>query len=1292
MGLNPQQEKIVYALDEGVNVVAGAGTGKTFTLTQRIVACVKAILDREDGSGIDPMQRILAITFTTKAAEELRSRVRSALFAEAERLGDPRLAKCALEVDNAWISTIHGMASRILRDNALDFGIDPTFEVLNEDKSASIFDEALNEVLEQARTDSDALIKELLNKIPLYGIGSNSYSIVSMIEQIASHAEFMPKGFEGSVFLKGKSRPSDLLKKMVLASQDILHILRDEEWPESEKCTKEACRVDLENAVFGVDEALSKGMFDGSADDLSSPDLDVEGFLSLLFAFPPTTNRFPSRAKGYREAFTEYRGAYKSIAQEALCSIGSRRIEALLTLTKRVYSRVAEKKSEGRSLLSQGDLLRLCNEKLEQATNADILSGYEEQFAYIMVDEFQDTDRLQMSIIEKLAHKDGRGGHASLTNVCTVGDMQQSIYRFRGADVSLAKERAQEFHREGASQFELTSNYRSHKDILDSVEMVFAKHDVFGQDFLKLDACSNGLDANVSMIYEQRPRVEYDFLHYSSKRGVSADVARCLAAMRIAKHFRSLIDSGVPANRIAILLGRAFTADVYQRALSLYGIESIIVKGSIFSRTEEALLVEDILAFGANPDQGESLFRILTSDLFNVRDDDLLMLCTMDRSEDDQAFRMRSLASGLASLIAMDESELSDWTMEGRGSSLPNEGHPSFSRPFSKGMAAAALALKRFLIRSKQGSVSDALRGLLAESGWLYRAEAHRNPEGRMRASSVASAANLNKALNIVSDIESTSSGIAEVAARYASHLRTEKDTPGMLDIGGSDFVQIITVHSSKGLEYDHVAVAELKDGISKSSRFLVENHGDETYIAMRALDSEFTDADIAKVAGKVLSFTFDDEEDDPSQDDIARALLSGDPGSFYSAVEACSKRQDLEEARRLLYVAMTRAKETLFLSHTSGLDPDRPYKGIYNDIDTALKDHLKLDPETSREDIVATQMPIAFSRRCLSIDGFDEDEMMRIESVLGGNEIGDSEEAGMTGSCDACTDDAVFAIPIYEECEPPCFERRSIAHDGFHSYTSLSKGIHPDRTDLYAPSKPSDVGAHLEDRIDVTPDDLMLDATSSDGDILHDPDKATSLGTAFHRLAQISIIEHDESEDGSQSALERPDERIVAAQIRACELSDAQAIRLSDALDLWFRSAECSWFSQLERISAEVPFMLDVKVDGSDGFILEGEIDGLGIIDDESCVFIDHKTGGSSDETYEEIREKHLLQAQCYALALLESGFRSVEAHFIRVEQHDRENPNEPQMMKYSFRIDDMDALHDAIASAYMYPMEQDD
>ncbi len=87
MALNPQQQRIVSTLDNAVNVAAGAGTGKTYTLTQRIVACVKKVISEEDRVA-DPMQCVLAITFTNKAAEELRSRVRSALLVEAAQSGD----------------------------------------------------------------------------------------------------------------------------------------------------------------------------------------------------------------------------------------------------------------------------------------------------------------------------------------------------------------------------------------------------------------------------------------------------------------------------------------------------------------------------------------------------------------------------------------------------------------------------------------------------------------------------------------------------------------------------------------------------------------------------------------------------------------------------------------------------------------------------------------------------------------------------------------------------------------------------------------------------------------------------------------------------------------------------------------------------------------------------------------------------------------------------------------------------------------------------------------------------
>lgn len=112
--LMPQQLQIVKTLDRPLFVSAGAGSGKTFTLTRRIVYA----LSPESGPFVEHLDQVLAITFTKDAAAEIRDRVRRALI-------DEGMDEEALTVDDAWISTIHGMCSRILRAHALELGIDP---------------------------------------------------------------------------------------------------------------------------------------------------------------------------------------------------------------------------------------------------------------------------------------------------------------------------------------------------------------------------------------------------------------------------------------------------------------------------------------------------------------------------------------------------------------------------------------------------------------------------------------------------------------------------------------------------------------------------------------------------------------------------------------------------------------------------------------------------------------------------------------------------------------------------------------------------------------------------------------------------------------------------------------------------------------------------------------------------------------------------------------------------------------------------------------------------------------
>ena len=135
--LMPQQLQIVKTLDRPLFVSAGAGSGKTFTLTRRIVYA----LSPESGPFVEHLDQVLAITFTKDAAAEIRDRVRRALIEEG-------MDEEALTVDDAWISTIHGMCSRILRAHALELGIDPEFTVLTD--TDELMDQAVEHVLGRA--------------------------------------------------------------------------------------------------------------------------------------------------------------------------------------------------------------------------------------------------------------------------------------------------------------------------------------------------------------------------------------------------------------------------------------------------------------------------------------------------------------------------------------------------------------------------------------------------------------------------------------------------------------------------------------------------------------------------------------------------------------------------------------------------------------------------------------------------------------------------------------------------------------------------------------------------------------------------------------------------------------------------------------------------------------------------------------------------------------------------------------------------------------------------------------
>ena len=203
--LMPQQLQIVKTLDRPLFVSAGAGSGKTFTLTRRIVYA----LSPESGPFVEHLDQVLAITFTKDAAAEIRDRVRRALI-------DEGMDEEALTVDDAWISTIHGMCSRILRAHALELGIDPEFTVLTD--TDELMDQAVEHVLARATApdaapELAASLKALYAWYPMAGEGGPfgaGTTIKGLVRELLELSSQLPGGMDYVRVARGQADTSAL--------------------------------------------------------------------------------------------------------------------------------------------------------------------------------------------------------------------------------------------------------------------------------------------------------------------------------------------------------------------------------------------------------------------------------------------------------------------------------------------------------------------------------------------------------------------------------------------------------------------------------------------------------------------------------------------------------------------------------------------------------------------------------------------------------------------------------------------------------------------------------------------------------------------------------------------------------------------------------------------------------------------------------------------------------------------------------------------------------------------------
>ncbi|HEY3017434.1 MAG TPA: UvrD-helicase domain-containing protein [Gaiellaceae bacterium] len=688
MNLNPEQQRAVEARGL-VFVSAGAGTGKTRVLVERFA---RAVCDE----GID-VESILVITYTEKAAGELRSRIRARLV-ERER---PELARA---LDGAWISTIHGFCHRLLRSHPFAAGVDPRFRVLDESQGRVLRGEAFEAALTAFCAGDDP---DRLRLLAVYGAAGLRRMLTGVYETLRSAGR--------ELVLELGERPS-------LGA-------RADELRDAARCLAE-------------DGGAGDAARETAAQALALLDTDVRA--ERLFDLADL------RVRGERAAtYEEARRLLEQAALDELAAADRDLLQELLTGFAADYQEGKDRESA----LDFEDLQLRARDLLRD--DEAIREREQLRFRSIMVDEFQDTNRLQCELIDLIS-----GGLGECEKFF-VGDEFQSIYGFRHADVQVFRER-RAASAEGV--LPLTMNYRSRPEVLAVVNHLFGGD--FGDEFQPLTASGEFPDPVFG------PPVELLVTDKSSYSGTDVHWRRG-EARAIARRIRELIDAGdASPGEIVLLFAAGTDAEWYEEELRALGVTTYRGTGRGYFGQQQVVDLLSYLRLLRNRYDDEALVSVLASPLVGISNDALVLL--------------RRAAPKRPLFVAL-ERDLPD--------SLPERDVQllrAFRQRYDRLTAASArLSLERLCERVL--SEHDYDLAVLAQ--W----------DGRRRY------ANLRKLARLARSYEQLRGPDVEGFVRFVRDQEAvgARELEAVAEEEGGDAVRLLTIHAAKGLEFKVVVVAD---------------------------------------------------------------------------------------------------------------------------------------------------------------------------------------------------------------------------------------------------------------------------------------------------------------------------------------------------------------------------------------------------------------------------------------------------------------------------------------------------
>lgn len=857
-----EQEKVINLRNRSLLVSAAAGSGKTAVLVQRIISMVT---DETDPLDID---RLLVVTFTNAAAAEMRERVGAAIENALEQ--DPynqHLQRQLTLVHNAQITTIDSFCIRILRDHFHKIDLEPGFRIADEGELKLLREDVCEAVLEDFYQKADP---EFLRFADSYSGAKNDLQIKEMILKLYNYAESYPwpkewletcvQQYEAAneAELEEKSWIRDFLsylnvrvEDLITAQEKLLELTQEPDGPYMYEASIADDLRQLEN--LRKCEHFSQWQAAISAIDFKNIGRSgkYEGSVAKKDAVMSGRKRMKDQIDKWKKTIF---ATMLEVQLERLTQT-SKMVRMLVTLTQAFSDRFQEEKQKKNMLdfsdVEHNALRVLVDSETKELTETAL--EYQQQYREVMIDEYQDSNYVQETLLTAVS-----GVKNGNENLFMVGDVKQSIYRFRLARPELFMDKYHLFSTEESSQqrIDLHRNFRSRREVVEAVNDIFYPLMEKNLGNVAYDAEAALYAGAVYPDYENADCCKPELLLVPSQE--SGMERREQEAAAVAGRIRELVETQeIPeiTYKDIVLLLRSMSgwAETYQKVFEQEGIPLIVASKTGYFSATEVQTVLSLLRVLDNPYQDIPLAAVMKS--------------YFGKFSSEELAQIRSEYPGMPFYQCVEQ-----------------------MLPVSEKIIAFQEMLQKFRQRIPYTPIHRLLQEILDETG--YRNYVAALPAGEQRR------ANLDMLMEKAVAYEQTSYHGLFHFIRYIDRLMKYDVDYGEAEIVSEqeNAVRLMSIHKSKGLEFPVVFVCGMGKQFNEQ-----DLNSNMIFHPEFGIGLKWFDCEKRTKANTLIHQIF--------------------------AMEA--KKENLGEELRVLYVALTRAKEKLILAGTCKLPEEGQYSGF---------------------------------------------------------------------------------------------------------------------------------------------------------------------------------------------------------------------------------------------------------------------------------------------------------------------------------------------------------------------------